>query len=152
MTTGYACLKGLQAPASYNAADRVLQPLKRQADGSFQPIPLEQALDEIAAKLRQIIDRNGPESVGGFRGAGAMLNASATAMVPSFLGAIGSHKHFTTYTIDQSAKSISLGRIGMWNAPRHPLHDSDVRSEEHTSELQSLMRISYAVFCLIKIK
>src|SRR3546814_9946063 len=24
------------------------------------------------------------------------------------------------------------------------------RSEEHTSELQSLMRISYAVFCLIK--
>src|SRR3546814_5524360 len=27
-----------------------------------------------------------------------------------------------------------------------------VRSEEHTSELQSLMRISYAVFCLIKNK
>src|SRR3546814_1916514 len=26
----------------------------------------------------------------------------------------------------------------------------DVRSEEHTSELQSLMRISYAVFCLKK--
>src|SRR3546814_6831384 len=25
-----------------------------------------------------------------------------------------------------------------------------LRSEEHTSELQSLMRISYAVFCLIK--
>src|SRR3546814_6097343 len=27
----------------------------------------------------------------------------------------------------------------------------DQRSEEHTSELQSLMRISYAVFCLKKI-
>src|SRR3546814_1947687 len=27
---------------------------------------------------------------------------------------------------------------------------SNVRSEEHTSELQSLMRISYAVFCLKK--
>src|SRR3546814_3161965 len=27
---------------------------------------------------------------------------------------------------------------------------SDIRSEEHTSELQSLMRISYAVFCLKK--
>src|SRR3546814_6206211 len=27
----------------------------------------------------------------------------------------------------------------------------DLRSEEHTSELQSLMRISYAVFCLKKI-
>src|SRR3546814_7854599 len=28
--------------------------------------------------------------------------------------------------------------------------DRDARSEEHTSELQSLMRISYAVFCLKK--
>src|SRR3546814_6809271 len=29
-------------------------------------------------------------------------------------------------------------------------HESYTRSEEHTSELQSLMRISYAVFCLKK--
>src|SRR3546814_5181785 len=32
----------------------------------------------------------------------------------------------------------------------HPLNEA--RSEEHTSELQSLMRISYAVFCLKKKK
>src|SRR3546814_8668362 len=31
-------------------------------------------------------------------------------------------------------------------------HRAQVRSEEHTSELQSLMRISYAVFCLKKKK
>src|SRR3546814_6914803 len=35
-------------------------------------------------------------------------------------------------------------------AERVVLVDSGVRSEEHTSELQSLMRISYAVFCLRK--
>src|SRR3546814_10555439 len=40
---------------------------------------------------------------------------------------------------------------------RHPLHHpahalAAGRSEEHTSELQSLMRISYAVFCLKKKK
>src|SRR3546814_5770168 len=34
--------------------------------------------------------------------------------------------------------------------PRHPAHRLLPRSEEHTSELQSLMRISYAVFCLKK--
>src|SRR3546814_5336297 len=38
--------------------------------------------------------------------------------------------------------------------PDNPLADGDgnvwERSEEHTSELQSLMRISYAVFCLQK--
>src|SRR3546814_9475325 len=32
--------------------------------------------------------------------------------------------------------------------PPRPLHRDADRSEEHTSELQSLMRISYAVFCL----
>src|SRR3546814_9700187 len=33
---------------------------------------------------------------------------------------------------------------------RTGIGDPPVRSEEHTSELQSLMRISYAVFCLKK--
>src|SRR3546814_8382093 len=33
-----------------------------------------------------------------------------------------------------------------------PIHAIGIRSEEHTSELQSLMRISYAVFCLKKKK
>src|SRR3546814_9953338 len=32
----------------------------------------------------------------------------------------------------------------------HEAADAQPRSEEHTSELQSLMRISYAVFCLKK--
>src|SRR3546814_9004919 len=32
----------------------------------------------------------------------------------------------------------------------HGAMDHSMRSEEHTSELQSLMRISYAVFCLKK--
>src|SRR3546814_9811489 len=35
---------------------------------------------------------------------------------------------------------------------RHRLRRRGFRSEEHTSELQSLMRISYAVFCLKKKK
>src|SRR3546814_4356335 len=35
-------------------------------------------------------------------------------------------------------------------APAGPRDERGERSEEHTSELQSLMRISYAVFCLKK--
>src|SRR3546814_3134404 len=38
--------------------------------------------------------------------------------------------------------------VGLDHAQAHFLRS--VRSEEHTSELQSLMRISYAVFCLKK--
>src|SRR3546814_1855791 len=40
------------------------------------------------------------------------------------------------------------GRAGI--GVRRHLHRAILRSEEHTSELQSLMRISYAVFCLQK--
>src|SRR3546814_7897310 len=46
-------------------------------------------------------------------------------------------------------RSTSTVRVtGLWHeCPGSQLKVS-VRSEEHTSELQSLMRISYAVFCL----
>src|SRR3546814_7783914 len=43
-----------------------------------------------------------------------------------------------------------VSHIARTTCPRPPMPDgrADSRSEEHTSELQSLMRISYAVFCL----
>src|SRR3546814_8249208 len=59
------------------------------------------------------------------------------------------------------AKLDSKGIIGLafWDngfkvmTDNKPLREpADFRSEEHTSELQSLMRISYAVFCLKKKK
>src|SRR3546814_7933602 len=51
----------------------------------------------------------------------------------------------------QEAKCFSLGQALM-SVPVSESTASTVRSEEHTSELQSLMRISYAVFCLKKTK
>src|SRR3546814_20956707 len=47
-------------------------------------------------------------------------------------------------------KSDSLDSVATLINPNEPLIIA--RSEEHTSELQSLMRISYAVFCLKKKK
>src|SRR3546814_9898159 len=44
-----------------------------------------------------------------------------------------------------SAEGVPHGRVQVRGEGEH-------RSEEHTSELQSLMRISYAVFCLKKKK
>src|SRR3546814_4436798 len=46
-------------------------------------------------------------------------------------------------------RGVLLGRS---RDSRPPLRLAALRSEEHTSELQSLMRISYAVFCLKKKK
>src|SRR3546814_6693202 len=51
---------------------------------------------------------------------------------------------FTAAVHDRGGAGVIDSRIGL-SAPA-------TRSEEHTSELQSLMRISYAVFCLKKQK
>src|SRR3546814_6550180 len=49
------------------------------------------------------------------------------------------------------ASGLDVGRAGQLGEARQlAIIDMDDRSEEHTSELQSLMRISYAVFCLKK--
>src|SRR3546814_10143188 len=42
----------------------------------------------------------------------------------------------------------ALDQLGVGAADHHVLAHQEERSEEHTSELQSLMRISYAVFCV----
>src|SRR3546814_3014139 len=56
---------------------------------------------------------------------------------------VDSHHELPIVTADEDALAIDL-------APFQALKDAPMgmRSEEHTSELQSLMRISYAVFCL----
>src|SRR3546814_8873787 len=60
---------------------------------------------------------------------------------------------------DLSSVELTRANIGEFDclllATDHDRFDYDLiakRSEEHTSELQSLMRISYAVFCLKKKK
>src|SRR3546814_5530020 len=56
---------------------------------------------------------------------------------------------------NNSGKTSASHALQLFNSAsrdRFSIHDYsvDCRSEEHTSELQSLMRISYAVFCLKK--
>src|SRR3546814_7960668 len=58
-----------------------------------------------------------------------------------------------------ASQSVSSKGVCAWQASHPALskrsqkaRSRSIRSEEHTSELQSLMRISYAVFCLTKKK
>src|SRR3546814_4671894 len=63
------------------------------------------------------------------------------------------HFEVRTAGIDEAPQEIrELGMTMHKMADVISLHESELRkrSEEHTSELQSLMRISYAVFCLKK--
>src|SRR3546814_8608950 len=64
-----------------------------------------------------------------------------------------SHGVITTGTLVDSKSSAGVAASGLKGTTRG-VHGcaGTPRSEEHTSELQSLMRISYAVFCLKKTK
>src|SRR3546814_9170615 len=60
---------------------------------------------------------------------------------PGFIGRLGS-------TLGEAQVNIGTFHLGRRNQGGEAV--LLLRSEEHTSELQSLMRISYAVFCLKK--
>src|SRR3546814_10879673 len=60
-----------------------------------------------------------------------------------------SSKTTTTHPENASASLLQPKPSDRCTSNVNP-HPDQVRSEEHTSELQSLMRISYAVFCLKK--
>src|SRR3546814_5026023 len=68
-------------------------------------------------------------------------NCKVLSIQPPSRSAMHSHLRISSATAPLISTICSI-----WTARRF------VRSEEHTSELQSLMRISYAVFCLKKKK
>jgi anaerobic selenocysteine-containing dehydrogenase len=67
---GYLCQKAARLEHYQNHAERLQFPLKRQPDGSFERIPWDQALAEIAARLTAIRDRHGGEAFAFVGGAG----------------------------------------------------------------------------------
>src|SRR3546814_3637938 len=86
---------------------------------------------------------------GGKRADDSRVNYGTACTCTRGVGARLSHSHGD----DHAGKSIRPDDSG--NSCRdagHFLFHGCLRSEEHTSELQSLMRISYAVFCLKKKK
>src|SRR3546814_6066234 len=64
----------------------------------------------------------------------------------------GLEDHGSTSRFSASINMRRISRISATAARSAASVSGVTRSEEHTSELQSLMRISYAVFCLKKTK
>ena len=74
-TQGFICKKGARFPEHVHGASRLTTPLKRtgpKGSGQFAPVTWDEALNEVAANIRRVVDEFGPESVLPYTYAGHM--------------------------------------------------------------------------------
>jgi anaerobic selenocysteine-containing dehydrogenase len=64
---GYTCVKGRSQPSYLSDPGRLLHSLKR-VDQKFVPIPIGDAMNEIAEKLVAMREQYGPRAIAGYRG------------------------------------------------------------------------------------
>lgn len=138
ISRGFACEKGLQAPLMMRGEKRLRHVLRRRPDGSHEQIPLETALDEIAARLRSLIDKRGGESVAFFKGTGGHNNTVTVMLRAALMAALGSENYYSVSTIDQSCHYVTRCRMGYWEAGKQPLDGCDVALLIGTNPLVSL--------------
>lgn len=122
---GYSCLKGRELFKFHNSSSRLLSSLKRQTDGSFEPISWEDAARESALKIKDIVDAHGPHSVAMFVGTFGYNNFDSQAFAKAFLDGIGSKMFSTAVTIDQPGKIVGGAEHGTWIAGQQRIIDWD---------------------------
>jgi len=90
---GYVCRKGANIAYFQNNPERLRFPLKKVGD-RFERVSWDQALDEIAAKLKEIVQTHGPRSIAYMGGGGQGCHFEAAFGV-RFLNALGSRNHYS---------------------------------------------------------
>ncbi len=121
---GYTCPKGRALPEQHAASSRLLRPLHRNGNKAT-PLTSQQAVDDIAARLRSIIDTYGPEAVGYYIGTGVVSNPTGQGPGIAFMRAIGSDLVFSAATIDKPGANVSTALHGNWMAGAHRMEDAD---------------------------
>lgn len=123
---GYTCHRGRALPQlMYNPA-RELFSTKRSADGTRTRIGVDEAIDEIVAKLRHIIARYGPDSVAMYIGTASSKSVPLIPLSDSFLEGIGATRGWSANTLDQPGKQIAHGLHGYWMAPPQAFDNPEV--------------------------
>ncbi len=123
----YMCPKGLASIDFHNGAEeRLMQSLKRNAAGDFEPLATADALDEIAGKLAALLREHGPRSIAVYHGTGAYRSVLGGLLERAFVAAIDSPNFFSTMTIDQSAKWVTMGRMGVMASGKPSFRDVDL--------------------------
>ena len=111
LTKGYSCPKGRAIGQVRHLPYSITEPLMRKND-ELVPVSWDEALDDVAAKLRQTIDRYGPNSVGMYFGSGLGIDSSGYMMMEAFYQALGTPPKFSPLTNDGTNKTMLAGAMG----------------------------------------
>ncbi|MDO0928441.1 molybdopterin oxidoreductase family protein [Streptomyces sp. TG1A-8] len=107
---GFVCPKGASFGAVDGDPDRLRTPLVRR-DGALREATWEEAFDAVAAGLRPVVERHGPDSLGVVLG-NPNAHTMAGALYPGvLLGALRTRSLFTASTVDQMPKHVSSGLL-----------------------------------------
>ncbi|MFK7895811.1 MAG: molybdopterin-dependent oxidoreductase [Myxococcota bacterium] len=123
---GYTCAKGRALPEQHANPHRLLHTLKRGEDGKHHPIPVEQAMDEIAERVSVIVEKHGPRSVALYTGTYSLPYPAAAPLANAWLTSLGSPMSFTSATIDQPGKMIGAALHGTWGGGAYDFDHADV--------------------------
>ncbi len=123
---GFCCIKGRQLPDQWGHPDRLLQTHKRMPDGSHRPVPYQEAVDDIAERLSDLLVTHGPRSIAMYSGTYSIANPATMPFAAAFMESLGSSMLFTSNTIDQPGKAVAQALHGTWMAPPPPFADRDV--------------------------
>lgn len=107
LSQGFACPKGIAYAQVQNDPDRVLYPLRRQADGSFERVSWDIAMADITSRLRRIRQEHGGESISVYAGNPAGLNYSHAIWLNLFLKAAGVRHYFSAGSQDTNSRMVA---------------------------------------------
>jgi len=97
---GFACPKGILFPKVLEDPDRVLAPQRRRADGTFESVSWDEALDDIGRRLNAIVAQYGRESVGVALGNPTGWNYGAFLSAFGMAAALKTKHFFTAGSVD----------------------------------------------------
>ncbi|MEE8398773.1 MAG: molybdopterin-dependent oxidoreductase [Desulfobacterales bacterium] len=105
---GYVCRKGLNIGYHQHHADRLLYPLKKVGD-SFERLSWDQAIAEIAEKLKGIVEEHGPRSLA-LMGGGTLGCPSQGAFSVGLLRAMGSQYYYNALAQELTGRYWADGK------------------------------------------
>jgi anaerobic selenocysteine-containing dehydrogenase len=110
VSKGYSCIKGLRYHEIHHSPDRLRVPLKRVGD-RFEEISWKQALEEIGAKVRRLVQEHGGDSVSAYLGNPIAFSLLPPVLTAAFLQGLGSRNLFQTGSQDCNNKFAAAQRV-----------------------------------------